>query len=149
MRLKPRGRQTDSRDKNILSDLINPDPNRRDLLIEYLHIIQDKFGHIRKSQIAALAELMKLSMSEVYETTSFYHHFEIIESSEEENQPQFQVRVCDSLTCQMYGSSKLKKGIDLLSGSNYKTQRVLRRQMTKPSLLSLARIQLNMQHLPM
>ncbi len=125
VRLKPRGRQTDSRDKNILSDLINPDPNRRDLLIEYLHIIQDKFGHIRKSQITALAELMKLSMSEVYETASFYHHFEIIESSEEEkNQPQFQVRVCDSLTCQMYGSSKLKKGIDLLSGSNYKTHNV-------------------------
>ena len=114
VRLKPRGRQTDSRDKNILSDLINPDPNRRDLLIEYLHIIQDKFGHISKSQITALAELMKLSMSEVYETASFYHHFEIIENSEEEkNQPQFQVRVCDSLTCQMYGSSKLKKGIAL------------------------------------
>ena len=68
---------------------------------------------------------MNLSMSEVYETASFYHHFEIIESSEEEkNQPQFQVRVCDSLTCQMYGSSKLKKGIDLLSGSNYKTHNV-------------------------
>ena len=48
VRLKPRGRQTDTREKNILSDLINPDPNRRDLLIEYLHIIQDKFVHISK-----------------------------------------------------------------------------------------------------
>ena len=84
VRLKPRGRQADSREKNILSDLINPDPNRRDLLIEYLHIIQDKFGHISKSQITALADLMKLSMSEVYETASFYHHFEIIESNERE-----------------------------------------------------------------
>ena len=68
---------------------------------------------------------MKLSMSEVYETASFYHHFEIIESNErEENQPQFQVRVCDSLTCQMYGSTELKEEIDLLSGSGYKTHNV-------------------------
>ena len=124
-RLKPRGRQTNAGERNIILDLVNPDPNRRDLLIEYLHIIQDKYGHINKSQIVALAELMKLSMSEVYETASFYHHFEIIESEDhEKKQLDFQVRVCDSLTCQMYGSSQLKKGIDLLSGSIYKAHNV-------------------------
>ena len=73
VRLKPRGRQTNKDEKNILSNLVGPDPKRRDLLIEYLHIIQDTYGHISKSQIAALADLMKLSMSEVYETASFYH----------------------------------------------------------------------------
>ena len=92
-RLKPRGRQTNAGERNIILDLVNPDPNRRDLLIEYLHIIQDKYGHINKSQIVALAELMKLSMSEVYETASFYHHFEIIESEDhEKKQLDFQVR---------------------------------------------------------
>lgn len=125
VRVKPRGRQTSTDEKNILLDLVNPDPNRRDLLIEYLHIIQDKYGHIKKSQITALAELMKLSMSEVYETASFYHHFEIIESNEHKNkQLDFQVRICDSLTCQMYGSFRLKEEIDLLSGSDYKAHSV-------------------------
>jgi len=125
VRLKPRGRQTNKDEKNILSNLVGPDPKRRDLLIEYLHIIQDTYGHISKSQIATLAELMKLSMSEVYETASFYHHFEIIESNgQKKNQIHFQVRVCDSLTCQMYGSAQLKKEIDLLSGSDYTTHNV-------------------------
>ena len=125
VRVKPRGRQTNTDEKSILLDLVNPDPNRRDLLIEYLHIIQDKYGHIKKSQITALAELMKLSMSEVYEIASFYHHFEIIESDEHKNkQLDFQVRICDSLTCQMYGSSRLKEELDLLSGSDYKAHSV-------------------------
>ena len=60
LRLKPRGRQANPHTKDILLELVKPDPNRKDLLIEYLHVIQDKYGCISKDKITALADLMNL-----------------------------------------------------------------------------------------
>ena len=49
------------------------------MLIEYLHLIQDKFNQIRKKHLAALASLLKIPMAEAFEVATFYAHFDVIE----------------------------------------------------------------------
>jgi formate dehydrogenase beta subunit len=90
--------------------LLGDEPRRRDLLIEHLHKIQDKFGHISAAHIAALAREMKLSMTEVFEVASFYHHFDIVKESETPP-PALTVRVCDSLSCELGGAGELITGL--------------------------------------
>ena len=50
----------------------------RDLLIEHLHVLNDRFGQLGTPHLAALAQRMRLSQTEVYEVASFYHHFDIV-----------------------------------------------------------------------
>ena len=106
-------------DQNALSQvqlLIGSQPKTRDMLIEHLHKIQDKFHHISNRHILALAKEMNLPMAEVYETATFYHHFDV--TKEDEIPPvSITVRVCESLTCEMYGAHKL---IDQLKSSTDK-----------------------------
>jgi formate dehydrogenase len=78
---------------------------RRDLLIEHLHKINDKFRGLHERHLVALAKLMNLAMAEVYEVATFYHHFEIIGEGQES--PRFTLRVCDGLSCDMAGASTL------------------------------------------
>ena len=84
------------------------DPRRRDLLIENLHLIQDRFGHIPAAHLVALAREMKLAMTEVYEVATFYHHFDVIKEGDKAP-PALTVRVCDSLSCELSGSNELIK----------------------------------------
>ena len=86
------------------------DPRRRDLLIENLHLIQDRFGHIPAAHLVALAREMKLAMTEVYEVATFYHHFDVIKEGEKAP-PALTVRVCDSLSCEFSGSNELIKDL--------------------------------------
>ena len=78
---------------------------RRDLLIEHLHKINDTYRGLHERHLVALAKLMNIAMAEVYEVATFYHHFEIIQDGE--SSPQFTVRVCDGLSCEMAGSAAL------------------------------------------
>lgn len=80
-------------------------PFRRDLLIEYLHALNDRFGAVFERHIAALADLMKLSQAEVFEVASFYHHFEILR--DDQAAPSLRVRVCIGLSCEMAGANEL------------------------------------------
>jgi formate dehydrogenase beta subunit len=80
-------------------------PFRRDLLIEYLHALNDAFGAVFERHIAALADLMKLSQAEVFEVASFYHHFEILRDGQVA--PSLRIRVCNGLSCEMAGSIEL------------------------------------------
>jgi formate dehydrogenase beta subunit len=80
-------------------------PFRRDLLIEYLHALNDEFGAVFERHIAALAECMKLSQAEVFEVASFYHHFEILR--DDVQAPRIRVRVCNGLSCEMAGAAEL------------------------------------------
>jgi formate dehydrogenase len=75
---------------------------RPDLLIEHLHKINDNFRGLHERHLVALAKLMNMSMAEVYEVATFYHHFEIIHDGEEA--PVFTLRVCDGLSCEMAGA---------------------------------------------
>ncbi|MEZ5789772.1 MAG: NAD(P)H-dependent oxidoreductase subunit E [Nitratireductor sp.] len=79
---------------------------RRDLLIEYLHLIQDHFGCLNARHLRALAEALRISQAEVYEVASFYDHFDIVKEGEAAPAP-VTIRVCDSLSCMMAGAEAL------------------------------------------
>ncbi|MDJ0937598.1 MAG: NAD(P)H-dependent oxidoreductase subunit E [Kiloniellales bacterium] len=102
----PKGRQIDAGSQEDLRGLLGEGPYERDLLIEYLHRIQDSRGHLSAGHLQALAEAMKLPMAEVFEVASFYAHFDIVLDGEAPPAP-LTIRVCDSLTCEMMGAQAL------------------------------------------
>jgi formate dehydrogenase len=104
-----KGRQADQTSLQEVSALLLLDAEalkqRRDLLIEHLHTINDSYRGLHERHLVALAKLMNIAMAEVYEVATFYHHFEVI--PEGEQAPQFTVRVCDGLSCDMSGAATL------------------------------------------
>jgi formate dehydrogenase len=105
-RAVPKGRQVDPHAKVAIEALLGEAPRRRDLLIEYLHLVQDTFGQISAAHLAALADEMGLAFAEVFETATFYAHFDVVKEGEDDI-PKLTVRVCDSLTCAMFGAEDL------------------------------------------
>jgi formate dehydrogenase beta subunit len=85
-------------------------PRRADLLIENLHLIQDRYGRLSAAHLAALAREMRLSLAEVYEVATFYHHFDVVKEGEA-SPPALTVRVCDSISCALFGSEALSEGL--------------------------------------
>jgi formate dehydrogenase len=102
----PKGRQVDPRASDAIKALLADEPRERHLLIEYLHRIQDTYGQISAAHLGALADEMRLSFAEVYETATFYAHFDVVKEGDPEIPP-LTVRVCDSLTCAMFGGEQL------------------------------------------
>jgi NADH:ubiquinone oxidoreductase subunit F (NADH-binding)/NADH:ubiquinone oxidoreductase subunit E len=102
----PKGRQADPQAAEEIASLLTDRPRRRDLLIEHLHLIQDKYGHISSAHLAALAAEMKLAQTEAYEVATFYAHFDVVKEGETPPPP-VTVRVCDSLSCALLGSERL------------------------------------------
>src|SRR5215467_4567677 len=93
-RQTPKGRQVDPRALAEIQELLGARPRRRDLLIEFLHLIQDRFGYISAPHLAALADEMKLAQAEVYEVATFYAHFDVVKDGPPP--PAVTVRVCRS-----------------------------------------------------
>ena len=104
-RQTPKGRQVDPRALGEIRALLDTRQRRRDLLIEFLHLIQDRYGHISALHLAALADEMKLAQAEVYEVATFYAHFDVVKDGPPP--PAITVRVCDSLSCVMAGAERL------------------------------------------
>jgi formate dehydrogenase len=102
----PKGRQVDPRALDEVRALLGDRERQRDLLIEHLHLIQDRYGHLSAAHLAALAQEMKLALTEVYEVATFYAHFDVVKESEAPP-PAVTVRVCDSLSCAMAGGEHL------------------------------------------
>jgi len=102
----PKGRQVDPRALEEVRLLLGERPRRRDLLIEHLHLIQDRYGHLSAAHLAALANEMKLALTEVYEVATFYAHFDVVKEGQTPP-PALTVRVCDSLSCAMAGGEGL------------------------------------------
>jgi len=102
----PKGRQVDPVARDEIATLLGDRPRRRDLLIEHLHLVQEKFDCLHARHLAALAEAMQLALVEVYEVASFYAHFDIVLDGENPPPP-LTVRVCDSLTCELLGAQQL------------------------------------------
>ena len=96
-----------SQDLLLLKEVILPLELRRDLLIEHLHKIQDYFGCLSEKNLTLLAKLINISKVEVYEVASFYAHFDIVKKGEVAP-PKTTIRVCNSLSCELYGSIELK-----------------------------------------
>ncbi len=120
---KPKGRIVDATALRQVRELLADAPRQRDLLIEYLHKIQDKYGYLSAAHIVALADEMKLAPVEVYEVASFYHHFDIVKD-DETPPPPLTVRVCDSVTCEMFGANALIDELEASVGSGVRVQRV-------------------------
>ncbi|MCG6884838.1 MAG: NAD(P)H-dependent oxidoreductase subunit E [Silicimonas sp.] len=110
-RKTPKGRQVDEAALAEVGALLGDRPRRRDLLIEFLHLIQDKHGHLSAAHIAALADEMRLAQTEVYEVATFYAHFDVVREGETPP-PALTIRVCDSLSCEMAGAEALQKALE-------------------------------------
>jgi len=109
-RTRPRGRQTTAAEAEEIRQILGDSPRQRDLLIEYLHTLQDQFGDLSLGRLAALAADMNLPLVEVYEVASFYHNFTIRPEAAAAGSAQT-IKVCDSLPCMLRGSEELKNAL--------------------------------------
>ena len=122
MRLKIRkksqlkGRQVEESAQLDVLSLVGQGPYRRDLLIEYLHLLNDQYQGLHHRHLVALAKAMTLPMAEVFEVASFYHHFEIIREGEHAHA--LTIRVCDGLSCELAGAQDLLQKLPTLLGSD-------------------------------
>ncbi|HTH79387.1 MAG TPA: NAD(P)H-dependent oxidoreductase subunit E, partial [Ramlibacter sp.] len=111
----PKGRRADAQVLAEVRELLGDASRQRDLLIEHLHRIQDRYGRLSSGHLTALAEEMSLATSEVYEVASFYHHFDIVKEGDADPAA-LTVRVCDGLSCEMAGAQDLLAKLPAILG---------------------------------
>ena len=112
----PKGRRVGDAALAAVREVLGDASRQRDLLIEHLHRLQDRFGHLSSDHLAALAQEMRLAQTEVYEVASFYHHFDVVREGETVP-PRLTVRVCDGLSCEMAGAQDLLARLPALLGA--------------------------------
>jgi len=118
-RQAPKGRPVIPQAFAEVQELIGPSPWRHDLLIEYLHRINDRYRQLGAPHMAALAKLLGLAQTEVYEVATFYHHFDVVKENPDGSLPApaaLTVRVCDGLSCEMAGAKQLLQKLPALLG---------------------------------
>ncbi|MEA3173364.1 MAG: formate dehydrogenase beta subunit [Gammaproteobacteria bacterium] len=118
-RQAPKGRTVDPQALAEVQALLGPGPYRHDLLIEYLHLINDRFRQVGAPHMAALARLLGLAQTEVYEVATFYHHFDVVKEDRDGKTAKpaaLTVRVCDGLSCEMAGAKDLLARLPALLG---------------------------------
>jgi len=113
----PKGRDVQPEAKHEVENLLGDRPREREYLIEYLHLIQDTYHQIAAAHLAALADEMRLSYAEVYETATFYAHFDVVKEGDPPLPP-LPIRVCDSVTCAMFGAEQLLAQLRTLPDAN-------------------------------
>jgi len=121
-RKTPKGRQVEPQALAQVRALLGDRERRRDLLIEHLHLIQDRYGYLSAAHLAALAQEMKLALTEVYEVATFYAHFDVVKE-DETPPPALTVRVCDSLSCAMAGAEHLLRTLPNRLGADVRVVR--------------------------
>ena len=119
---KPKGRMVDPAAIDDVNAILKVDAFKRDMLIEYLHQIQDSEGYLSQRNLTALAHLMKLPMAEVWEVATFYDHFDCVKDGDTPPAPTT-IRICESLSCQLAGAEKLLKEIADLDGTDVRIKR--------------------------
>jgi formate dehydrogenase beta subunit len=122
-RNRPKGRALEDAALAEVRALLGDRPRRRDLLIEFLHLIQDAHGHLAARHLRALAEEMRLSQAEVWEVATFYAHFDPVKEGQTPP-PALTIRVCDSLSCEMAGADALRLALE--QGTDPGAVRILR-----------------------
>ena len=118
----PKGRQIDPLAQQEIEKLLGERSRQRDLLIEHLHLIQDAYHQISAAHLAALADAMKLSLAEAFETATFYAHFDVVKENDPPVPP-LTIRVCDSLTCALFGADKLLHAVRAGAGPHARVVR--------------------------
>jgi formate dehydrogenase len=111
----PKGRQVDPKALDQVRALLGDAPRRRDLLIEHLHRLQDRYHHLSDRHLLALAQELKLAAAEVYEVATFYHHFDVVKDGAQPP-PALTVRVCGTLACDMAGAKHLLERLPQILG---------------------------------
>ncbi|MBZ9959609.1 NADH-quinone oxidoreductase subunit F [Mesorhizobium sp. B2-4-2] len=119
----PKGRPLDDAALAEVQALLGARQRRRDLLIEFLHLIQDRYGCLSARHLRALAQDMRLSQAEVYEVATFYDHFDVVKEGETPPAP-LTIRVCDSVSCMLAGADTLLA--ELQAGADPAAIRVMR-----------------------
>src|SRR5207249_4055533 len=117
----PKGRAVDAKALAEVRALLGDAPRRRDLLIEHLHRINDRYRQLAAPHLAALAQELKLSQAEVFEVASFYHHFEVVKEGPDGRvhpAAELTVRVCDGLSCEMAGAKDMIARLPELLGTS-------------------------------
>jgi NADH:ubiquinone oxidoreductase subunit F (NADH-binding)/NADH:ubiquinone oxidoreductase subunit E len=114
-RQAPKGRRVDPAALAEVQSLLRETSRKPDMLIEHLHKIQDRFGHLSAAHLAALAQEMGLAQTEVYEVATFYHHFDVVKEGQSAPAA-LTVRVCDGLSCEMAGAKALLAKLPALLG---------------------------------
>lgn len=120
-RRQPKGRQVDPAALSEVCALLGDAPRRRDLLIEHLHLINDRYGQLALPHLAALAQEMRISQTEVYEVATFYHHFDVVRedaNGEIAAPPALTVRVCEGIACELAGAASLLERLPTLLGAD-------------------------------
>lgn len=120
---KSRGRAVNPQALGEVRNLLQNMPRRRNLLIEALHLIQDEHHFISANHLVALADELKMAPAEVFEVATFYHHFDVVKEGETPPPP-LTVRVCDSMSCQMFGAESLLADLSSLESEQVRIQRV-------------------------
>jgi formate dehydrogenase len=112
---KLKGRQADDASLAEVRRLIGKAADRRDLLIENLHKLNDEYRALHDRHLVALAKEMNLPMAEVYEVATFYHHFEVVRG----NDPvaDITIRVCDGIACELAGAQNLLAKLPTILGN--------------------------------
>ena len=118
----PKGRQGEPAALAEVRALLGNAERRRDLLIEFLHLIQDKYGHLSARHLMALAEEMRMAQAEIYEVATFYAHFDVVKEGETPPAP-LTIRVCDSLSCAMAGAEALLAELQTKVGADVRVVR--------------------------
>ncbi|MFC7518805.1 NAD(P)H-dependent oxidoreductase subunit E [Herbaspirillum sp. GCM10030257] len=120
-RQAPKGRRVDPAALAEVQALLGELPRRRDLLIEHLHLIQDRYRQLSSRHLAALAQEMRMAQAEVYEVATFYHHFDVVRDDGDQGDTKpadLTVRVCKSLSCQMAGADDLFERLSAILDTN-------------------------------
>ncbi len=105
----PKGRQLDPAALAEVRSLLRDRSRQRDLLIEHLHLIQDEYRCLSARHLVALAHEMNLPLAEVYETATFYAHFDVV--LDDGPVADLTIRVCDGLSCELMGAQDLMAGL--------------------------------------
>ncbi|QYY28308.1 MULTISPECIES: NADH-ubiquinone oxidoreductase-F iron-sulfur binding region domain-containing protein [Cupriavidus] len=120
-RRQPKGRQVDAAALAEVRAALGDMPRRRDLLIEHLHCIQDRYGQLAMPHLVALAQELGLAMTEVYEVATFYHHFDVVREDADGHiapPPALTVRVCEGIACEMAGAQVLIDKLPAVLGTD-------------------------------
>ena len=110
-----KGRQVQASALADVRALLGEAPLQRDLLIEYLHRLNDTWHALYERHLVALASAMRVSMAEVFEVATFYHHFAVL--PDDAPVASVTVRVCDGLSCSLAGAAELLERLPTLLAS--------------------------------